>query len=120
LEELLAGEMEGETLDDAMGWLLTGFGAFPLVMAGVALLVRDRVNRYVNLIAGVAFGLFGAFAFISHLVAGDFNGHILLLGLAGILAFLIAGLSVPGLRQTAPHAAAPPTEQPRLREKATV
>ena len=58
LEELLTGEMEGETLTEALGFFMAMFGIVPLVMAAVALLVSDRVNLYANLIAGAAFGLF--------------------------------------------------------------
>ena len=41
--------MEGEPLDDATRFLLTALVLIPLVMAGVTLLVSDRVNRYLNL-----------------------------------------------------------------------
>jgi peptidoglycan/LPS O-acetylase OafA/YrhL len=120
LEQMVAGEMEGEALDDAMGFFFMTLGAIPLVMAGVALLVSDRVNRYVNLIAGLAFGLFGVFAVVSHLMAGDFNGHVLMVGLAGALAFLIAGLSLAGLRQPTSSAAARGSEPRRTREEVGV
>jgi hypothetical protein len=53
-------------------------------------------------------------------LAGDFNGHILMVALAGALAFLIAGLSLPGLRRPTSQAAAPPSERSRPRERATV
>ena len=69
LEEMVAGEMEGEALTDAMSYLLAAFGIFPLVMAGASLMVGDRANRFLNLIGGLVFGLFGVFAVVSHLVA---------------------------------------------------
>ena len=37
LEELLSGEVEGETLDDAMGFLFAGLVIIPLMMAAVTL-----------------------------------------------------------------------------------
>lgn len=98
LEELLAGEMEGETLTDANLYLLAAFVIIPLVMAVVALLVRDGVNRWANLIAGAAFGLFGVFAVVSHVLEGGFNVHVLMAALGGAGALLIAGLSLARLR----------------------
>ncbi|MGB9359383.1 MAG: DUF6326 family protein [Acidimicrobiia bacterium] len=94
LEELLVGEMEGETVTDANLFLLAAFVVIPLVMAGVALLVSDRVNRYANLIAGAAYGLFAVFAVIGHVLEDGFNVHVLMAALAGVAAFLIAGLSL--------------------------
>jgi hypothetical protein len=120
LEELLAGEMEGETLDDAMGFFLATVGIIPVVMAALTLLVTDRVNRHMNLIAGLVFGLFGVYAVVGHLSAGDFNVHVLMVAMAGALAFLIAGLGLVGLRQPSSQAAAGGTEQSRPREEATV
>ena len=116
--DLVVGEMEGEALTDGMGFFFSALAAVPLVMAGVALLVSERVNRYVNLIAGMAFGLFGAYAMVSHLLAGDFNGHVLMVAVAGVLASLIAGLGYAELRKpTSPVIRGEPA---RHREEATV
>ena len=107
LEELLSGEVEGETLDDAMGFLLAGLVIIPLVMAAVTLLVRERANRYVNLIIGLAYGLFGVFAVVRETSADGFNVHILMIAVACVLALLIAALGLIGLRQS--------TDRPSLR-----
>jgi hypothetical protein len=94
LQEMLAGEMEGATLDDSMSVLLAMVVMIPLLMAGVTLLVSDRANRSVNLIAGLSFGLLVALVAGSELLAGDIDGHILMGALAGVLAFLIAMLGL--------------------------
>lgn len=120
LEEMLAGEMEGETLDDAMGFFLAMIVVIPVVMAAVTVLVRDRVNHYVNLIVGLLFGLFAAYAVVDHLMAGDFNAHVLMAALGGVLVFIIAGLSLVGLRQPTSQEVAPELETGRLRERVTV
>lgn len=121
LEQLLAGEIEGEPLTDGLAFMFAAMGTFPLVMAAVTLLVGGRVNRWVNLIAGLVFGGFvGVFGMISHLMAGPFNAHILMGGVAGALAFLIAGFSVAGLRRPAAETIAPAYEEERPRETATV
>lgn len=118
LGDLVAGEMEGETLTDGMGFFFTAVGAVPLVMAGVVLLVGDRVNRYLNLIVGTAFGLFGVYAVVSHALAGDFNGHVLMTALAGAFAFLIAGLALRGVRRPTPSVPLEGIGRSRPREEA--
>jgi MFS family permease len=120
LEELLAGEIEGQTLTDAVGYGLAMLVVIPLVMAAVTLLVPDRVNRWVNLIAGLASGLFGVFGVVSHLVDGGFNVHVLMVAVAGVGAFLIAGLSLAGLRRPTSQPAAPASEPSRDHEATTV
>jgi hypothetical protein len=99
LEEALAGEMEGEPLDDVLVAQMSILVGVPLVMAAVTLLVGDRVNRYANLLAGLLFGLLAGFGMVSELRAGELNGHVLLVALGCFLAFLIAVLSLASLRQ---------------------
>jgi hypothetical protein len=119
LEEMLGGEMEGEALTEAMGFMFATIGIFPVVMAAVTLLVGDRVNRQVNLIAGLVFGLFGVFGVVTHLIDGGFTVHVLMVAFAGAFAFLIAGLSFVGLRQaTSPAGVGVETSRPR--EEVTV
>jgi hypothetical protein len=112
LEEMLAGEAEGEPLDDTARFSLTALVMLPLLMAGVTLLVGDRVNRYVNVIVGLALGLFGVYAVGSELLAGHLHWHVWPTALATAFAFLIAGLGVVGLRQSS-------SQQSRPREDAT-
>ena len=98
LEEVLAGQMEGETLDDAIGAFMATMVILPIVIAAVTLLVGHRANRLVNLVAGLAFGLFGVFAVIRETTADGFNLHILMVGVAAVLALLIAALGFVELR----------------------
>ena len=99
VEELLAGTIEGEPLDDTVGFTLTVLVVLPLVMAGVTLLLSDRVNRWVNVVGGLAFGLLGVYAGGSALLTGELHWHIWPTVLAMALAFLIVGLGVVGMRQ---------------------
>ena len=120
LEEMLAGEIEGEALSSGMGYFFAAVGIVPIVMAAVTLLVGDRVNHYVNGIAGLVVCLFGVFSVVSHLVTGGFNVHVLMVAVAGVLAFLIAGLAWAGLRKPASPSSATGSEQSRPRQDATV
>lgn len=101
LEEALAGEMEGEPLTSAAVLLLAVLVGVPLMMAVVTLLVNGRANRYVNLVVAVLFGAFGAFASTSEAMGGDFDAHVLMVVLATLATFLVAGLSLVGLRAPA-------------------
>ena len=119
LEELLAGEMEGEALTDANLFLLAAFMVIPLVMAVVALLVGDGANRITNLIAGAAYGLFGVFAVVSHVLEGGFNVHVLMAALGAAGALLIAGLSFAALQHPTSEPATPASEPSRPHEATT-
>ncbi len=99
LAELLAGRVEGATLDDAMGILFAALVIVPLVMAGVTLFVGDRVNRYLNLVAGLAYGLLGIVAPGMEILGGTVDAHIVMGLAAGALALLIVGISAVGLRR---------------------
>jgi membrane associated rhomboid family serine protease len=96
--------MEGETLDSTSGILFAAMVVIPLVMAGVTLLVSDRVNRYLNLVAGLALALLGALP-VMEILDGTFDGHVVMALTAAALGLLIAGLSVVELRKpTSPEA----------------
>ena len=112
VEELLAGTMEGETLSDAWTFVFALIVIFPLAMAGVTLLVGDRVNRYLNLVAGLAAGPMGALP-IMEILEGTFDGHVVMALTAAALGLLIGGLSVVELRQ-------PASQRSRAREEASV
>lgn len=120
LEEVLAGEVEGETLDEAMGFFLATVVIVPIVMAAVTLLMGHRVNCSVNLIAGLALGIFGVYAAVRETAADGFNLHILMLAVSAALGLLIAGLGLVGLRQPASPAAGPGPERSGAREETTV
>ncbi len=112
LEELLAGKVEGETLDDATRIFFIALVLIPLVMAAVTLLVSDRVNRYLNLVAGLALGFVSVLP-IMEVLEGTFDGHVVMALTAAALGLLIGGLSVLELRQ-------PATDQRRSHEEASV
>ena len=54
LEEMVAGEIEGEALTEGLTYFFGILGIIPLVMAAVTVLVSARANPYVNLVAGLA------------------------------------------------------------------
>ena len=66
LEDVLAGKMEGEPLDDGLGLEMATVVCISLVMAAVTLLIGHRVIRYLNLFAGLVCGLLAAFGMASN------------------------------------------------------
>lgn len=121
LAEVLDGTMEGEPLNDAMGFFFAALVLIPVMMAALAMLVGDRVNRYLNLIVGLLFALFATYGVVSHVSDGEFNGHVLMAALGGLLTYLITGLSAVGLRRSASAGPTPalgtpaPAEETRAR-----
>jgi hypothetical protein len=102
LEEALAGKMEGVALSDGLGFQMAVLVGIPLVMTVVTLLAGDRVNQVANLIAGLLFALLAGYGMVGELMAGELNGHVLLVALSCFLAFLIAALSLRRVRQPDP------------------
>lgn len=113
VEEMVAGQIEGEPLTDTVGYEMAVLVVLPLVMVAVTLLAGDRVSRWASLVVGLVFGLFGTFMVGDHLVDGVFNGHVLLMVVGVLLGFLIVGLSAAGLRRSTAGTPTPPVEQER-------
>ncbi len=113
LGEALAGTMEGEVLDDGLGFQMAAMLGVPVLVVVATLFVGDRLNRYLNVVGGLLFGLLGSYGVGSHLADGEVNGHVALAALATLLAFLIAALGVAALRRPAPDSTATATEPSR-------
>jgi hypothetical protein len=102
--DLANGEMEGEALTALPGWMFGGLIGVALLMSALMMIVADRWSYYVSVTVGVLMGLFVTFGVISHLSLGEFNGHVFMAMVGGVLVFLTAGLSWIELRHqtTAP------------------
>ncbi len=113
LGEALAGRMEGQVLDDGLGFQMAAMLGVPVLMVVATLFVGDRLNRYLNVVGGLLFGALGAYGVGSHLADGEVNGHVLLAALTTLLAFLIAALGVAALRSPAAESTDAATEPSR-------
>jgi hypothetical protein len=120
MADMVAGEMEGEALTGSTGYMFVALIGIPLAMAAVTLLTGNRPTRYANLIIAALLGLFAAYAVGSHLAAGDFDGHVVMAALAGVLAFLVAGLAIAWLRTPQSGTLLPGSEQVRSSTRAVV
>lgn len=104
--EMVAGEMEGEAMTDAAPFMFAALVGIPLVMAMMTVLTGDRPSRYADAVVAVLVGLFAVYAVGGHLAAGDYDGHVAMAALAGVLAFVTAGVSIAWLRH--PESTTPP------------
>lgn len=90
IEEIIAGEMEGMEISSGILMIFALFWIIPLIMAFLTLVLRDKLNRYINAILGLFFGVFYIIDISGHISRGEeFGGHALV-GVVGIIAaFLI-------------------------------
>jgi hypothetical protein len=84
LEDMVAGEMEGEPMTAATGFMFAALVGIPLVMAVLTLLTADRLIRFANVTVALLLGLLAAYAAGSHLAAGDFDGHVVMAALGRV------------------------------------
>ena len=87
IEEMMLGESEGMMIGYALFWLI------PLVMAVLCLTLKDSLNRWLNFILGILFGLFLIICeIVGHATWGDLVSVALwLMMVAGlVVAFFIA------------------------------
>jgi len=104
IADMAAGMIEGEPLTDLFGWMFTALIGVALVMVAVSLLTGSLVARYVNVVVATLFGLFAGWGAISHMLEGQFTGHVVMAALGSLLAFLTAGLGVLWVRRHAHEA----------------
>lgn len=85
LEDVMAGEVDGEKITEVMTLLLAGF----IVMAFLALVLPDTPNRWVNGVVAAIFVVMDALDLVGHLGDGKFGGEALMM-----VATVIAGLLI--------------------------
>ena len=91
IEDVIEGEMEGLEVSNAVLVVFALFWIIPLTMAFLTLVLKDPLNRWVNLVLGAFFAVFYAFDVGNHLSAGGATAGHILMGIVGILvAALIA------------------------------
>ena len=89
LEDVMAGEIDGEKITDTMTLIFAGFILIPLVMAFLALVLPDTPNRWANGVVAAIFVVMDALDLGSHLSDGTFGGEALMM-----VATVVAGLLI--------------------------
>ena len=90
IEDVMAGEVEGETITLTMTLMLAAFFILlPLVMAFLALVLPDTANRWANGVVAALLGLMNATDVVSHLSDGKFGGEALMTAATVVAALMI-------------------------------
>jgi len=89
IQDVMAGEVEGEKITTAMTLFAGGFILIPLVMAFLALVLPDTPNRWTNIVVAAVFTVMDATDLIDHANGGTFGGEALMM-----LATVVAGLLI--------------------------
>jgi hypothetical protein len=90
IEEIITGEVEGMQINSGLLAMFSLFWLIPLVMAFLTLILKDKVNRWTNIILGGFFTFFNIVHIIGHLAGGKVTIEHWLFGIPTIVvAFLI-------------------------------
>ena len=90
IEDVMAGQVEGETITLTMTLMLAAFFILlPLAMAFLALVLPDTANRWANGVVAAILSIMNATDVVSHLSDGKFGGEALM-----TLATVVAGLMI--------------------------
>lgn len=86
IEQILAGEMEGIQITSELLLGLSVAMLIPLIMAFLSLTLKDKANRWANIIAGIGFAGFGLVDLIANIA--KYSSYIILSGVVGTV-FLV-------------------------------
>jgi len=92
IEDIIAGESEGEPITAGLILLLAIITLIPPVMAILSITLKDSINRWANIIVGIVFAGLVLVGTIEYLAKQDayYAGLILI----GIVEFVVAALIV--------------------------
>lgn len=89
LEDVMAGEVDGEEITEAFTLMFAAFILIPLAMAFLVLVLPDTPNRWVNGVLAAVFVVLDGVDLFSHLSEGTFGGEALMM-----VATIVAGLLI--------------------------
>lgn len=87
IEEMMGGEIEGMPLGEGMILLYAVFFLIPMVVAILCLTLNVSVNRWLNFVLGIIWGLWMVFEIVSHVTGGE-------TGFIGMWLMMVAGLVI--------------------------
>ncbi len=89
IEDIIAGEIEEMEITEGILLVFALFWLIPLIMAFLSLVLKDKANRWANIILGAFFAIFLPVDIAGHLSRGEaFGGHCLI-GAAGIVVAVV-------------------------------
>ena len=84
LDQIMAGQYEGQKLTPEILLVLTVFLLVPLVMAFLSLILKWSVNRWINIILGLVFTVLGLSGLPEHFV--DLTVYAIVLNISVVVA----------------------------------
>ena len=88
IEEMMTGVFEGSEINEGILFLLSLFWFIPLWMAFLTRTLKDKTNRWVNIILGLVFVVLNLIHFADHVIEPHAY-QLLLVGSTVVAAFLI-------------------------------
>jgi hypothetical protein len=87
IEQIMAGQFEGQTISPSLMLLLSVIFLIPLVMAFLSLILRNSVNRWANIIVILVYLVFNLILLARYLM--DSSAYAVLLNLTGDAAAVL-------------------------------
>jgi len=91
IEQIIAGEIVGEgPITPEMILLLAIVLLIPPIMAFLSLTLKDSISRWVNIIGGIVFAVFGLLDPIQYLERQSaYSAHVILIGIVQVVAAVL-------------------------------
>ena len=87
IEQIMAGQLEGQTISTELMLLLSVIFLIPLIMAFLSLVLRDSVNRWANIIVILVYLAFNLVLLARYLM--NSSAYAVLLNLTGDVAAVL-------------------------------
>ena len=87
IEQIMAGQLEGQTISTELMLLLSVIFLIPLIMAFLSLALRNSVNRWANIIAILVYLVFNLVLLARYLM--NSSAYAVLLNLTGDVAAVL-------------------------------
>ena len=83
MEQILIGELEGVQITQEVLFVLAIMMLIPLVMAFLSLTLKDKANRWANIIVGIFFTGYGLFDLLVNLE--KYSAYMIFVGIVGLV-----------------------------------
>jgi Ca2+/H+ antiporter len=87
IEQVIAGEVEGMQITPEVLLVFAIIFLIPLVLAFLSLTLKDSINRWVNIIAGIVLAVFGLMGPVEYLAKQSvYSAYVILFGIVLVVA----------------------------------
>jgi hypothetical protein len=87
IEQVIAGEIEGMQITPEVLLVFAIIFLIPLVLAFLSLTLKDSINRWLNIIAGIVLAVFGLMGPVEYLAKQSvYSAYVILFGIVLVVA----------------------------------